>query len=204
MLNNTLSCTLNAFLRLILALALCSFEKTSHKLKPEKIAYTETTFTSTGAYLNTVMKIVSTLYVHGTVVTINTDRHIILDGAPHVINSKIIETLLLWQELPGETRIVDPKHKIIIPGLTNTHAHTAQSLLRGLAEHLPLQPWLCDSIWPLEANYSSDDGYAAASLTITEMLKSGTTCFLESKFTIWQALTTSSKLCKSLELELVW
>lgn len=130
----------------------------------------------------------STLYIHGTIVTINKDRHIVLDGALHVINSKIIamgksEILLSSQNLPQGTRIVNLNQKIVIPGLINTHAHTAQSLLRGLAENLPLQSWLCDNIWPLEANYSSDDGYVAASLTIAEMLKSGTTCFLESMLT---------------------
>jgi cytosine/adenosine deaminase-related metal-dependent hydrolase len=35
----------------------------------------------------------------------------------------------------------------------------------------------------LEANYDADDGYIAAKLTIAEMLKSGTTCFLESMLT---------------------
>ena len=134
------------------------------------------------------MKMVSTLYIHGTVVTINKNRHIILDGALHVVNSKIVavgksDTLVSSQDLPPETRIVDLKQNIVIPGLINTHAHTAQSLLRGLAENLPLQSWLCDAIWPLEANYSDDDGYIAASLTIAEMLKSGTTCFLESMLT---------------------
>lgn len=134
------------------------------------------------------MKMASTLYIHGTIVTINKNRDIILDGALHIVDSRIIavgktETLASSQDLPRETRIVDLKQRIVIPGLINTHAHTAQSLLRGLAENMPLQSWLCDSIWPLEANYSSEDGYVAASLTIAEMLKSGTTCFLESMLT---------------------
>ncbi|ETS80954.1 hypothetical protein PFICI_08483 [Pestalotiopsis fici W106-1] len=77
--------------------------------------------------------------------------------------------------------------RIIIPGLINTHAHLAQSLLRGLAEDLPLHSWLCDRIWPLEAAYGGQgdtaDGYIAARTTIAEMLLSGTTCFLEAMLT---------------------
>lgn len=57
--------------------------------------------------------------------------------------------------------------------------HLAQSLLRGLAEGLDLHEWLCSAIWPLEAAFQGADGYIAAKLTIAEMLKSGTTTFLE-------------------------
>lgn len=85
--------------------------------------------------------------------------------------------------IPTNTERICLHGRIIIPGLVNTHSHLAQSLLRGLAEDLPLKSWLCDAIWKLEANYEGDDGYIAAKLTIAEMLKSGTTCFLESMLT---------------------
>ncbi|KAK7965989.1 uncharacterized protein PG986_000266 [Apiospora aurea] len=90
-------------------------------------------------------------------------------------------------QIPEGTRILSLPGRIVIPGLINSHAHLAQSLLRGLAEDLPLHSWLCDRIWPLEAAYSGEgdaaDGYVAARLTIAEMLLSGTTCFLESMLT---------------------
>lgn len=129
----------------------------------------------------------STLYIHATIVTINPTRDIILDGALLVTSNRIsaigkTADLLSWTPSSG-TRIVTLNHKILIPGLINIHAHLAQSLLRGLAEDLPLHSWLCDAIWPLEANYQDDDGYIAARLTIAEMLKSGTTCFLEAMCT---------------------
>jgi cytosine/adenosine deaminase-related metal-dependent hydrolase len=93
------------------------------------------------------------------------------------------ETAVTFIDQYFQTRVVDLKGKIVLPGLINTHSHLAQSLLRGLAEELPLFDWLCDAIWPLEANYHENDGYVAARLTIAEMLKSGTTCFLESMLT---------------------
>ncbi|KAI4685252.1 uncharacterized protein J4E84_005979 [Alternaria hordeiaustralica] len=130
------------------------------------------------------------LLTNATIVTVNKSREIILDGAILVENGRITalgktSDLIdqVGQSENGDLDIVDCMDKIIIPGLINTHAHLAQSLLRGLAEDLPLHNWLCDAIWPLEANYAEDDGYVASMLTITEMLKTGTTCFLEAMLT---------------------
>jgi cytosine/adenosine deaminase-related metal-dependent hydrolase len=128
----------------------------------------------------------STLYTHCTIITVNSSREIILDGALLVSGSRIAavgKANSLTDRLRPGTKIVDLEGKIMIPGLINTHSHLAQSLLRGLAEDLPLHSWLCDAIWPLEASYAANDGYVAARLTIAEMLKSGTTCFLESMLT---------------------
>lgn len=74
----------------------------------------------------------------------------------------------------------DLSGRIIIPGLILTHMHTTQPLLRGTVDDLELVSWLCERIWVLQGNLTEADGYAAARLSIGEMLKSGTTCFLES------------------------
>ena len=127
-----------------------------------------------------------TLYTHATIITIDSTRRIYLDSALLTRGNRIVaigKTQGLLSDLTTETRVVDCSGRIILPGLINTHAHLAQSLLRGLAEDLPLHSWLCDAIWPLEANFASEDGYAGARLTIAEMLKSGTTCFLEAMLT---------------------
>lgn len=129
----------------------------------------------------------STLYTHATIITINPSREVILDGSILVTGFRITAigktSALSSSKLPANTSTISLRGKIVLPGLINTHSHLAQSLLRGLAEDLPLHSWLCDAIWPLEANYNADDGYVAARLTIAEMLKSGTTCFLESMLT---------------------
>jgi cytosine/adenosine deaminase-related metal-dependent hydrolase len=131
----------------------------------------------------------ATLFIHATIITVNSTREIILDGAVLTHSSRIVAigkshenfSSLLPSNVAIET--IDATNRIIIPGLINTHAHLAQSLLRGLAEDLPLHSWLCDAVWPLEASYQGDDGNVAALLTIAEMLKSGTTCFLEAMLT---------------------
>ncbi|GAM44095.1 hypothetical protein TCE0_060r19442 [Talaromyces pinophilus] len=128
----------------------------------------------------------SSILLHSaTILTINSSRQIIRNGYIHILNDRISSIGKHYPEnpLPPQTRIIDCKNKIIVPGLINTHAHLVQSLLRGLAEDLPLHNWLCDAIWALEAVYETDDGYNAARLTIAEMLKTGTTCFLDPMLT---------------------
>lgn len=71
----------------------------------------------------------------------------------------------------------------LIPGLINAHTHAAMSLLRGLADDIPLMTWLNDHIWPAEAKWVNSafmrDG---TELAIAEMLLSGTTCFNDMYF----------------------
>ena len=54
--------------------------------------------------------------------------------------------------------------------------------LSGAADDLELVSWLCERIWVLQGNFTAEDGYAAARISIAEMLRTGTTCFLESMF----------------------
>ena len=41
----------------------------------------------------------------------------------------------------------------LIPGLINVHTHAAMTLMRGLADDLPLMSWLQDHIWPAEKRH---------------------------------------------------
>ena len=75
-----------------------------------------------------------------------------------------------------------PNH-VLIPGLINLHTHAAMTLMRGLADDMPLMTWLNDHIWPAEARHLSEayvfDGTELAS---AEMIRSGTTCFADMYF----------------------
>ncbi len=71
----------------------------------------------------------------------------------------------------------------LMPGLINNHTHTAMSLLRGLADDLPLMTWLNEHIWPAEKRWLSEAFVEAGSeLAIAEMLRGGTTCFNDMYF----------------------
>ncbi|MCL4316249.1 MAG: TRZ/ATZ family hydrolase [Gammaproteobacteria bacterium] len=70
-----------------------------------------------------------------------------------------------------------PDHALI-PGLINAHTHAAMSLLRGLADDLPLMEWLNQHIWPAEtARASPEFVHDGTELAIAEMLRGGVTCF---------------------------
>lgn len=70
-----------------------------------------------------------------------------------------------------------PEH-IVTPGLVNLHTHAAMTLMRGLADDLPLMRWLHEAIWPAEARHVSHAFVRDGSLLAgSEMLRGGiTTC----------------------------
>ena len=65
--------------------------------------------------------------------------------------------------------------RLVLPGLVNCHGHTAMTLVRGVGGGLPLQRWLEEAIFPIEAKMTPDDVEAGASWGTLEMLAGGTT-----------------------------
>src|SRR6267143_50851 len=71
----------------------------------------------------------------------------------------------------------------LIPGLVNLHTHAAMTLMRGLADDLPLMTWLRDHVWPAETKHVSPEFvYDGTLLACVEMLRGGVTCFNEMYF----------------------
>jgi 5-methylthioadenosine/S-adenosylhomocysteine deaminase len=79
-------------------------------------------------------------------------------------------------------RVALPDH-VLMPGLVNAHVHSAMTLLRGIADDVPLAPWLNDHIWPREGAHVSDGFvFDGTLLAAYEMLRGGTTCCNEAYF----------------------
>lgn len=76
-------------------------------------------------------------------------------------------------------RVVKGAGKLYMPGLINTHGHAAMSLLRGYSDDKTLQSWLQNYMWPMEGKYVDEDTRVGTSLAVLEMLKSGTTTFVD-------------------------
>jgi cytosine/adenosine deaminase-related metal-dependent hydrolase len=122
------------------------------------------------------------LFTNATIITMNPTRDIITGGAIAIKDNRIAavgKTDALLRQYSGD-QVIDVKGKLIIPGLIDTHVHLAQALIRGCADDMALIQWLCERVWVLQGNFTHDDGYVSARLCIAEMLKSGTTTFLES------------------------
>jgi 5-methylthioadenosine/S-adenosylhomocysteine deaminase len=72
---------------------------------------------------------------------------------------------------------------VLMPGLVNAHTHAAMSLLRGLADDLPLMRWLEEHVWPAERKHVSRDFVRDGTLlACAEMLRGGITCFNDMYF----------------------
>ena len=71
----------------------------------------------------------------------------------------------------------------LLPGLINCHTHAAMTLMRGIADDLPLMEWLQQHIWPLEKQWMNAEFVKDGSdLAIAEMILGGTTCFNDMYF----------------------
>jgi len=78
--------------------------------------------------------------------------------------------------------VIDAKGKVISPGFINAHTHSPMTILRGLADDLPLMDWLQNHVWPIEKRLRSKHIYWGALLGILEMIKGGTTTFVDMYF----------------------
>jgi len=85
--------------------------------------------------------------------------------------------------LDGDDEL-DASDGLVIPGLVNAHTHVAMTLLRGLADDKPLDAWLQEDVWPVEAELTADDIRAGAELGLVEMIRSGTTALSDMYFEV--------------------
>jgi len=91
-------------------------------------------------------------------------------------------------------RVVLEDH-LLIPGLVNLHTHAAMTLMRGLADDLPLMDWLQKHIWPAETAHASPQFvYDGTRLACAEMLSGGVTCFNDMYFFPEAAAAAASEL----------
>ena len=81
------------------------------------------------------------------------------------------------QRFTGYEQIELGEH-VLIPGLVNAHTHAAMTLMRGLADDLPLMRWLEQHVWPAEKRHVSAKFVRDGTLlACAEMLRGGVTCF---------------------------
>jgi cytosine/adenosine deaminase-related metal-dependent hydrolase len=121
------------------------------------------------------------LFTNATIITMNQKREILARGAVLVKDTSIAalgKTGDLVEHYPEE-EIFDCRGNVLLPGLIDTHVHLAQAMIRGCADDLALLDWLIKRVWVLQGNYTEEDGRASAALCTLEMIKSGTTSFLE-------------------------
>jgi 5-methylthioadenosine/S-adenosylhomocysteine deaminase len=121
------------------------------------------------------------------IITVN-EAFDVLDNAALVVVNDRIESIVPAAELDQlssypDAEYIDLDQHALLPGLVNTHTHAAMTLLRGIADDLPLMQWLEQHIWPAESHWVDrrfiEDG---VQLAVAEMMRGGTTCFNDMYF----------------------
>lgn len=105
----------------------------------------------------------------------------LIDGEVWVEEGKIS---YIGPEKAGErfSREIDLEGDLVMPSFKNAHTHSAMTFLRSYADDLPLQQWLSESIFPMEAQLKEQDVYDLARLAFLEYLTSGITACMDMYF----------------------
>jgi 5-methylthioadenosine/S-adenosylhomocysteine deaminase len=108
-----------------------------------------------------------------------------VDGQGRVHRPGVLDVtdgMVAWvgppDDAPPPPGVVHDVGGLVMPGLVNTHAHTPMTLVRGAGDGMPLDRWLAEVVWPLEARFTEDDVRWGMLLGCAEMLGYGvtTTC----------------------------
>lgn len=94
----------------------------------------------------------------------------------------------ITDKVPDDAEVLDASGKLVMPGLINAHTHAYMTIHRNYADDLAFFDWL-DKVQQVEDGMTEEDVYWTTLLAITEMLRSGTTCFVDMTIKSAQALS---------------
>jgi 5-methylthioadenosine/S-adenosylhomocysteine deaminase len=80
----------------------------------------------------------------------------------------------------GVDTVVDGRRRGIVPGFVDSHVHLSETLSRAVfPDNLGTRAWVFNWAKPFYAHVTSEDERISVLLGTTEMLRCGTTCFLD-------------------------
>lgn len=94
---------------------------------------------------------------------------------------------------------IDCEGNLLMPGFKNAHTHSAMTLMRSLADDMPLDKWLHEKIFPAEEKLTSEDIYQFVKLAILEYLSSGITTI----FDMYLVPDATAKACQEMGMRCV-
>ncbi|SFS61343.1 amidohydrolase family protein [Marininema halotolerans] len=118
------------------------------------------------------------LFTHTRILTMTAEEEP-LEAHAMLVEDQRIAWIGPMEEAPIADEIVDLQGRLMLPGWVNTHGHAAMTLLRSFADDLPLQTWLEQYMWPIEARFGAEQVHWGTQLAVAEMIRCGTTCFTD-------------------------
>lgn len=121
----------------------------------------------------------------GWVVPVEPRGVVLTDHAVVVSGDRIVALLPITEARAryAPAQVLRRPEAVLMPGLVNAHTHNPMTLMRGVADDLPLMPWLHEHVWPIEGAVMSPEFVAdGVELAVAEMIRGGTTCCSESYF----------------------
>ncbi len=124
---------------------------------------------------------IDTLVENAVVKTMDANKNIFMDGSIAIRGKEIID-IGTAAELKGKyqaARTINGKNKLAMPGLINSHTHISGALSRGMIDDLSFTPWVQKKNYIMSRALDEENYYISAMQLCLEMLKTGTTCFVD-------------------------
>ncbi len=119
------------------------------------------------------------------ILTLDNERRIIKDGSI-VIEDGTISCIGKTDDIRKKyskkqfEQVIEGHHRLVSPGFVNCHVHAHEHLARGLGPNdLRTGNHLLEWLYPYYGSLDADDEYIAAKIACLDMIKSGTTCFID-------------------------
>jgi 5-methylthioadenosine/S-adenosylhomocysteine deaminase len=129
------------------------------------------------------LQAVDTLVLNTLIVTMDAERRVITDGALAVRGDRIVDVgkSASLGERYRATTTIDGRRFVVTPGLVNAHIHiTGEPLTRGyVPDDVAFEEHVFNWLVPFHAHFTPADERLSAQLAALEMLRSGTTSFIE-------------------------
>lgn len=117
--------------------------------------------------------------------TVDANDTVIKKAAMVVENDRIAdigptEEVLARHDRQSFDEIIDGQLKGICPGFVDSHVHLSEMLSRAVfPDHIDTRTWVFHWAKPFYAHVTAEDEYVSVLVGASEMLRAGTTCFLD-------------------------